>query len=78
MQPNYQTTETKLEFALRAQQTEKELARFHLSRLIKAINNCPNHAKFFMINTPEFEDADAYLNPPVVKKLYANDEEGRN
>ena len=68
---NHQTAETKLEFALRAQHTEKELARFHLSRLIKAINNCPNHAKFFVTSTPEFEAADAYLNPPETGKTWA-------
>jgi hypothetical protein len=77
---NHQTAETKLEFSLREQERErieKEKARFYLSRLIKIIKSCPPHVAFFVTSTPEFEAADAYLNPPMVKKPYANDEEGR-
>ena len=77
-----QTAETKLEFSLREQERErieKEKARFHLSQLIKLIRNCSGpDVRYFVISTPEFEAANAYLNPPVVKKMYANDEERRN
>ena len=77
---NHQTAETKLEFSLREQErerVEKEQARFHLSRLIKIIRSCPLHVAFFVTSTPEFEAADAYLNPPVKKPPYANDDEGK-
>jgi hypothetical protein len=59
------------------ERTEKEEARFHLSQVLKAIKGCPNHVVFFVTSTREFEAADAYLNPPVKKPPYANDDEGK-
>lgn len=71
---NHQTTETKLEFALREQdkeRTEKEQARYHLSKLLRASQPFCDGSKTWIA-------AHDYLYPPVVKGPYANDEGGED
>jgi hypothetical protein len=77
---NHQTTETKLEFALREQErerVEKEKARYHLSRVLADLNFLYENGLFYPEKSRAQIEAEEYLNPPVVKKPYANDEEGR-
>lgn len=71
---NYQTAETKLEFVLREQanlRTELERAKALLGRLVQASRSACDGGDAWL-------SAHDYIYPPVVKKLYANDEEGRN
>ena len=73
MQHNYQTTETKLEFALREQEklrTELERAKALLGRLVQASRSVCDGGDAWLA-------AHDYLYPPVVKFPYANDDEWR-